>query len=177
MPTFQHFCPSNCLPRWPVFARWRGGGLTVLAIGRFVRRYGVDMSEAANPDRAAYPTFKRVFTRPLRDGARPFARLTFYAPSTAWSDFRTDPRERPDFSPKRTQLIARRRWSAATQLAARFQNGAFATLYLIRRDYHRIHMPCDGVLRQMIYTSGDSVLGQPGNSAFSARPVCAQERD
>ncbi|MCV5804734.1 phosphatidylserine decarboxylase, partial [Escherichia coli] len=41
------------------------------------------------------------------------------------------------------------------KLAEAFKDGSFATLYLSPRDYHRVHMPCDGTLRQMIYVPGD----------------------
>ncbi|HQA33767.1 MAG TPA: phosphatidylserine decarboxylase, partial [Casimicrobium huifangae] len=81
MPTLQHFLPKRALTQMAgSFAGWRGGALTTLAIKRFVRRYGVNMDEAANPDPAAYPTFNEFFTRPLRDGARPFAEADFLCP-------------------------------------------------------------------------------------------------
>jgi phosphatidylserine decarboxylase len=64
-------------------------------------------------------------------------------------------------------------------LAAHFQDGAFATIYLSPRDYHRIHMPCDGVLRRMIYVPGDlfsvnpaTARGVPGLFARNERVVC-----
>ncbi|MFP5486511.1 MAG: hypothetical protein ACLGHV_12700, partial [Gammaproteobacteria bacterium] len=51
----------------------RAGALTTALIRRFVSRYGVDMSEAANPDPASYASFNDFFTRPLKPGARPLA--------------------------------------------------------------------------------------------------------
>jgi phosphatidylserine decarboxylase len=64
-------------------------------------------------------------------------------------------------------------------LAALFQDGSFATLYLSPRDYHRIHMPCDGTLRRMIYVPGDlfsvnptTARGVPGLFARNERVVC-----
>lgn len=41
------------------------------------------------------------------------------------------------------------------QMADLFRNGSFATTYLSPRDYHRVHMPCNGILREMIYVPGD----------------------
>src|SRR5262252_3824700 len=58
----------------------RGGSLTTAAIRWFVRRYGVDMNEAAQPDIAAYPTFNEFFTRPLKPGARPLASSDLVCP-------------------------------------------------------------------------------------------------
>ena len=64
-------------------------------------------------------------------------------------------------------------------LAAQFQNGSFATLYLSPKDYHRIHMPCDGTLKRMIYVPGDlfsvnptTARGVPGLFARNERVVC-----
>ena len=64
-------------------------------------------------------------------------------------------------------------------LAAEFKNGTFATIYLSPRDYHRIHMPCDGDLRRMIYVPGDlfsvnptTARGVPGLFARNERVVC-----
>jgi phosphatidylserine decarboxylase len=69
-------------------------------------------------------------------------------------------------------------------LAAQFQDGAFATLYLSPRDYHRIHMPCDGSLRRMIYVPGDlfsvnptTARGVPGLFARNERVVCVFDSD
>jgi phosphatidylserine decarboxylase len=65
------------------------------------------------------------------------------------------------------------------QLAAEFEHGHFATLYLSPRDYHRIHMPCDGRLRRMIYVPGElfsvnptTARGVPGLFARNERVVC-----
>jgi phosphatidylserine decarboxylase len=64
-------------------------------------------------------------------------------------------------------------------LAAQFQDGSFATLYLSPRDYHRIHMPCAGQLRSMVYVPGDlfsvnpqTARGVPGLFARNERVVC-----
>ena len=64
-------------------------------------------------------------------------------------------------------------------LAAQFDDGSFATLYLSPRDYHRIHMPCAGRLRRMIYVPGElfsvnptTARGVPGLFARNERVVC-----
>jgi phosphatidylserine decarboxylase len=69
-------------------------------------------------------------------------------------------------------------------LAAQFQNGSFATLYLSPKDYHRIHMPCDGTLKRMIYVPGDlfsvnptTARGVPGLFARNERLVCMFDTD
>ena len=54
--------------------------MTTSLIRWFVGKYGVDMSEAANPDIASYPSFNEFFTRPLRDGVRPIAASDYVCP-------------------------------------------------------------------------------------------------
>ncbi len=67
-------------------------------------------------------------------------------------------------------------------LAAQFEGGAFATLYLSPKDYHRIHMPCEGRLVRMIYVPGElfsvnptTARGVPGLFARNERVVCVFE--
>jgi phosphatidylserine decarboxylase len=69
-------------------------------------------------------------------------------------------------------------------LAAEFENGHFATIYLSPKDYHRIHMPCDGTLRRMIHVPGDlfsvnplTARGVPGLFARNERVVCLFETE
>lgn len=160
-------------------ARAQGGTATTRLIRWFVRRYGVDMSEAANADIASYATFNDFFTRPLRPGARPLAAADFVCPvDGAISQFgpiadgRILQAKGHDFS-----ALALVGGDAA--LADRFRHGAFANLYLSPRDYHRIHMPCDGRLLRMIHVPGAlfsvnpvTARGVPGLFARNERVVC-----
>ncbi len=160
-------------------ANARAGDLTTSVIRWFVGRYGVNMAEAANPDIAAYPTFNEFFTRPLRDGARPLAAADFICPvDGAISQFGAIERDQifqaKGHSYSTTALVGGDR-----ELAAQFEDGSFATLYLSPRDYHRIHMPCDGRLKRMIYVPGalfsvnpTTARGVPGLFARNERVVC-----
>jgi len=161
------------------FAGAEAGRLTTGFIRWFVGRYGVDMNEAANPDIAAYKTFNEFFTRPLREGARPFANADFLCPvDGAISQF--GPIERDQiFQAKGHRYSTTALVGGDRELAAKFENGSFATLYLSPRDYHRIHMPCDGRLQRMIYVPGalfsvnpTTARGVPGLFARNERVVC-----
>jgi phosphatidylserine decarboxylase len=155
-----------------------GGGTTAL-IRRFIRRYGVDMSEAANPDPASYPTFNEFFTRALKDGARPLAQADWVCPvDGAISQFGAIARDQI-FQAKGHRYSTTALVGGDADLAAQFENGHFATLYLSPRDYHRIHMPCDGKLTRMIYVPGalfsvnpTTARGVPGLFARNERVVC-----
>jgi phosphatidylserine decarboxylase len=161
------------------FASARLGGMTTAVIRRFVARYGVNMQEAANPDIASYASFNEFFTRPLREGARPLADADFICPvDGAISQFGAIERD-SIFQAKGHSYTTTALVGGDADLAEQFADGSFATLYLSPRDYHRIHMPCAGRLRRMIYVPGElfsvnptTALGVPGLFARNERVVC-----
>ena len=176
----QYLLPKKALT---VFAGWvagaRGGPWTTALIRWFVRRYQVNMAEAANPDLASYPTFNEFFTRPLKPGARPLADAAFICPvDGAISQFGPIAQDQI-FQAKGHHYSTTALVGGDAALAAQFDNGSFATLYLSPRDYHRIHMPCDGTLTRMIYVPGElfsvnptTARGVPGLFARNERVVC-----
>jgi phosphatidylserine decarboxylase len=160
-------------------ARLRGGALTHAIVRNFIAKYGVDMSEAADPRVESYASFNEFFTRPLRDGARPVADSAFICPvDAAISQF--GPIEHDQiFQAKGHSYSTTALVGGDSALAARFDHGHFATLYLAPKDYHRIHMPCDGRLTRMIYVPGDlfsvnplTARHVPGLFARNERVVC-----
>ena len=146
-------------------ASLEAGALTQAVIRNFVAHYRVNMAEAANPDIGSYKTFNDFFTRPLREGARPISQAHFICPvDAAISQF--GPIEHDQlFQAKGHSYSTRALVGGDQQLAHRFDHGHFATLYLAPKDYHRIHMPCEGRLARMIYIPGD---------LFSVNPVTAR---
>lgn len=160
----------------------QAGALTTALIRRFVRRYGVNMQEAANPDPASYASFNEFFTRPLKPGARPLATADLICPVdgaiSQWGPMEGE----QIFQAKGHRYTATALVGGDAQLAARFANGHFATLYLSPRDYHRIHMPCDGRLTHMVHVPGalfsvnpTTARGVPGLFARNERVVCVFE--
>jgi phosphatidylserine decarboxylase len=157
----------------------RGGALTTRLIAWVVQRYHVNMAEAANPDIASYATFNDFFTRALKDGARPLAKATLTCPvDGAISQFGRIQGQQI-FQAKGHQYSSTALVGGDAALARQFDDGHFANLYLSPRDYHRIHMPCDGVLRRMIYVPGDlfsvnptAARGVPDLFARNERVVC-----
>ena len=164
------------------FANARTGSLTTRVIRWFVGRYGVNMSEAANPDIASYASFNEFFTRPLRSGARPLAQADFICPvDGAISQFGAIERDQI-FQAKGHLYSTTALVGGDAVLASQFENGHFATLYLSPKDYHRIHMPCAGRLLRMIHVPGDlfsvnpvTARGVPGLFARNERVVCVFE--
>lgn len=147
----------------------------------FANRYGVDMNEAANPDLASYRTFNEFFTRPLKPGARPVDHDPRSVVSPADGAI-------SELGPISDDAILQAKgfsYSATTLLggdparAAAFRDGQFITVYLSPKDYHRVHMPLAGTLREMIYVPGRlfsvntrTANGVPGLFARNERVVC-----
>ena len=164
------------------FASAELGGVTQAAISRFVAHYGVDMSEAAEPDITRYASFNDFFTRALRAGARPLADADYVCPvDGAISQFGAIERDQI-FQAKGHAYSTTALLGGDARLAAEFEHGQFATLYLSPRDYHRIHMPCAGRLLRMIYVPGElfsvnptTARGVPGLFARNERVVCVFE--
>ena len=147
------------------FASAELGGVTQAAISRFVAHYGVDMSEAAEPDITRYASFNDFFTRALRAGARPLADADYVCPvDGAISQFGAIERDQI-FQAKGHHYSTCALLAGDAALAAEFENGQFATIYLSPKDYHRIHMPCAGRLQRMVYVPGD---------LFSVNPTTAR---
>jgi phosphatidylserine decarboxylase len=176
----QYLIPKQALTALAgKLASARAGRWTTAVIRWFVQRYHVNMAEAANPDIASYATFNEFFTRPLRDGARPLAQADLVCPvDGAISQFGRIERDQI-FQAKGHHYSTTALVGGDAALAAQFQDGHFATLYLSPKDYHRIHMPCDGVLRRMIYVPGElfsvnptTARGVPGLFARNERVVC-----
>ena len=155
------------------------GSLTTSVIRWFVQRYGVDLSEAVDSDPVSYRSFNEFFTRPLRAGARPLADADFICPvDGAISQFGGIEQDQI-FQAKGHRYSTTALVGGDGELASRFADGAFATLYLSPRDYHRIHMPVDGRLRRMIHVPGElfsvnpaTARGVPGLFARNERVVC-----
>ncbi|TFW31858.1 archaetidylserine decarboxylase [Massilia horti] len=160
----------------------KGGAMTTRLIRWFVGKYGVNMDEAANPDIASYTSFNEFFTRPLREGARPLADADFVCPvDGAISQFGAID-DHHIFQAKGHSFTTTQLVGGDAALAAHFQHGSFANLYLSPKDYHRLHMPCDGRLTRMIYVPGalfsvnpTTARGVPGLFARNERVVCVFE--
>lgn len=136
---------SHC--RWRAF---KNGFIRV-----FVRLFGVDLDQAASADPQDYPHFDAFFTRALKPGARAWPD----SPEVLACPCDGTVSQLGELSDGRILQAKGRHFTAAellasTALAAPFEHGQFITLYLSPRDYHRVHMPAAGHLRQEIHVPG-----------------------
>ncbi|MCL4791917.1 MAG: phosphatidylserine decarboxylase [Gammaproteobacteria bacterium] len=154
---FQRLLPERLLGRvvyW--LARQRTPWLRNLLIRSFIRFYKVDLSEVEHPEPAAWEHANAFFTRPLRPGARVVA---------AGADTVVSPAdgmiEELGYAAGSNLVQAKRfRYRLADFLATddaavtRFHDGATLTIYLAPHNYHRVHMPLAGQVREMVYVPG-----------------------
>lgn len=160
------------------------GALTTATIRRFVARYGVNMAEAAEPDISAYKTFNDFFTRPLKPGTRPLAQAPLICPVDGAISQVGRIQGDQVYQAKGQAFSTTALVGGDAELAARFQDGLFANLYLSPRDYHRIHMPAAGRLVRMLHVPGTlfsvnptTARGVPGLFARNERVVCVFDDD
>jgi phosphatidylserine decarboxylase len=181
----QYVLPKRGLTAFAgrVASRERGPTTTRL-VRWFVRKYGVDLSEAVESDPAAYASFNEFFTRALKPGARPIARADLVCPVDGTiSQFGAIEHDQV-LQAKGHRYSTTALVGGDHALAERFHDGTFATLYLSPKDYHRIHMPCDGTLVRMIHVPGSlfsvnpvTARGVPRLFARNERVVCVFESD
>src|SRR5690348_9907704 len=152
----QYVLPHRLLSRIVYWAtRWTWRPWKNFLIGRVVKSYSVDMTQAAQTDPFAFASFNAFFTRALKPGARdaPADARAIACPADgrisqfgAIREGRIFQAKGQDFSV--TELLA------DESEAAKYTNGQFITVYLSPRDYHRVHAPLSGTLRETVHIPG-----------------------
>lgn len=133
-------------------------------IRQFIRQYNVDMTEALEETPEHYPCFNEFFIRRLKPECRPISEADVVSPVDGFIS------ELGEVSFGQLLQAKGRRYTVSSLLAceqtdaARFHNGLFATFYLSPKDYHRVHMPIQGTLTNMIYVPGKLFSVQPATS-------------
>lgn len=154
-------------------------------IDTVIEKFGVNMQEAANPDPRSYPSFNAFFTRALKPGARqPDANpQALLVPADGHISQCGAIEEGRIFQAKGQSFTAAELLGDA-EAARPYHNGLFATIYLSPRDYHRVHMPCDGRLLETVHVPGrlfsvgtDAVKNVPRLFARNERLVCHFETE
>ena len=173
----QYLLPKQAITTLAgMLANKQCGLLTTKVIAWFVNRYSVNMAEAVHADITSYKSFNEFFTRPLKDNARPLADAAFICPvDGAISQFGSVEKDQI-FQAKGHHYSTLSMLAGQQALATKFENGHFACLYLSPKDYHRIHMPCDGALKSMVYVPGDLFSVNPNTAANVPNLFARNER-
>src|ERR1700722_17135901 len=151
----QYVLPQHGLSRLVLAAaRVRTRWFKNAIIRGFLKLYRVDMTEAAESDPYRYGSFNEFFTRALKDGARPITGDAAIASpvdgciSEAGMIDRDRLLQAKGRHSRPTGLLAAQPW------ASRFEGGSYATIYLAPFNYHRVHMPLLGELKETVYVPG-----------------------
>jgi phosphatidylserine decarboxylase len=153
---FQYLLPQHALSRLVLRAtRVRAPWFKNALIRAFLKLYTIDMSEAVQPEALRYASFNEFFTRALRADVRSLARESREiacpvdgAISELGKIEGTSLLQAKGRHYTLEELLASRGW------AGHFAGGSFATLYLAPFNYHRVHMPLKGRLRETVYVPG-----------------------
>lgn len=138
-----------------MLTRWDWPPFKNAFIRVFIRLFKVEMQEAATPWPEDYPTFNAFFTRALQDGARPLCGDGEIAcPADGRLSAFGDIRHGQLLQAKGMDYSLEELLGGDKKLAERFADGAFATVYLSPRDYHRVHIPLTGTLQETIHVPG-----------------------
>lgn len=175
----QYVYPQRLISAWghrltriraPWFKNW--------LIRSFIRHFGVDMSEAANADPSSYSDFNAFFTRSLRPGVRPLAvgEHTLCCPVDGIVSQAGKIDDDSVLQAKGRTYSLAELLGGDLDLARPFRDGGFATLYLAPRDYHRVHMPLKGRLREMIHIPGRLFSVSPLTTRMIPRLFARNER-
>lgn len=164
----QYILPKHVISRLVgKLASAEAGGLTTWLIKIFIKHFKVNMEEAMYSQPEDYRTFNAFFTRPLKPGVRPIeedpATLCHSVDGTV-SQF-GDIVGEDLIQAKGHKFTLSALLGGTPDLAAHFKGGKFATIYLSPKDYHRIHMPIEGTLTDMVYVPGE---------LFSVNPLTAE---
>jgi len=183
----QHIIPQHLLSKmmWKL-TRCEYKWLLKLILPFFIRQFKVNMQEAKNSDWKSYSSFNNFFTRELKEDAREVCsdKKSIVSPVDGAISQLGEINSDLIFQAKGhayslTQLLGNRE-----DLGEIFKNGEFNTIYLSPKDYHRIHMPVDGTLTEMIHVPGElfsvnptTVENVPALFARNERVICLFDTD
>jgi phosphatidylserine decarboxylase len=175
---FQYLLPQHALSRLVLRAtRVRAPRLKNALIRGFLKLYTIDMSEAAQTDPLSYGSFNEFFTRSLKADARAIAadpRAIACPVDGTVSEAGQIDGDRLLQAKGRyyslTELLASRAW------AKDFDGGSFATLYLAPYNYHRVHMPLRGRLRETVFVPGRLFSVNAATASLVPRLFARNER-
>lgn len=166
--TLQYIMPKHLLSRLAgKLAAAELGWFSHLLIRLFIKAYKIDMTEAKAELPSAYASFNDFFTRELKDGIRPLATENHIVahPVDGTISQLGDIVDGKLVQAKNHDYSLQSLLGGKEETAEPYIGGKFATIYLAPKDYHRIHMPVSGTLREMIYVPGE---------LFSVNPLTAE---
>ncbi len=151
-----YLLPHHLISRIVYYFTRLEGRLVQPAIHQFSKSFAVNLSEAKIQNINEFKTFNAFFTRELKTGVRPIveSKNTLCCPVDGTVSQVGSINKGSIFQAKGHHYTVTELLGGDTTLSNLFQEGQFNTIYLSPKDYHRIHMPCDGTLTQQIHVPG-----------------------
>lgn len=173
----QVLCPKQALTVFAGFlancrVSWIKNGL----IAWFISKFSVDMTMAQEENPKAYPCFNDFFIRHLKPQYRPITEADIASPVDGVISQLGLIQQGQLVQAKGHTYTADELLACTPALSQLFDGGQFATFYLSPKDYHRIHMPCEGTLREMIYVPGTLFSVQPKTASSIPKLFARNER-
>ncbi len=153
----QYILPHHALSRlMHRLARCENRTWKNIFINSVVHLFGVNMNEALETAPQAYASFNDFFTRALKPEVRPLCpeENALLCPADGALSQIGDIVAGRIFQAKGKDFSALELLGGDAERSRPFANGKFATIYLSPRDYHRLHMPLAGTLKEMIHVPG-----------------------
>ncbi len=142
----------------------------------FIRKYDVNLREAQEDVAENYADFNAFFIRHLKPGARPIASADIVSPVDGYISEMGRINESMLLQAKGRYYSIHELLACDKELCSQFNSGLFATLYLSPQDYHRVHMPIDATLKEMIYVPGKLFSVQPATTRMIPKLFSRNER-
>lgn len=158
----QYLVPQHLLSsaiHWLTTRRWHW--LKNTMIKAFCKLYDIDLTEAKLSNPEDYPSFNAFFTRALKPEARPISDAPLISPADGVISQAQNIQDNTLVQAKCHNYTLEALLGGNTSYARQFYAGASCVIYLSPRDYHRIHMPCDGKVTAMTYVPGDLFAVNP----------------
>jgi phosphatidylserine decarboxylase len=146
------------------FAYCRSSWLKNRLIQLYMFYYRIDLSEAEYHDYRQYEHFNHFFTRKLQAKYRPFspANSQLICPVDGCM-YQFGRIEKTQFNVKGLQFTLPQLLTPKHPKLNEFSDGQFFSMYLSPKDYHRVHMPMDGLLKHTLYVPGQLFSVNPSN--------------
>ena len=154
---FQYVVPKKLISKMiGVLARSEIVFIKNTFIKTFQMMYDVNMQEARNGDGSSYPSFNSFFVRSLKPECRPIDKNinSVISPVDGSVSQLGNVKSGKLIQAKGMYFNLLEFLGNNKPIYEKMKEGMFSTFYLSPKDYHRVHMPLDGKLREMIYLPG-----------------------
>lgn len=152
------------------FMRIKNPHIKNLQIEQFIKAFAVNMSDSERYRADEFSDFNDFFTRSLNSQSRDLTpqHHKIISPVDGQISEGGQIENEQLFQAKGQNYSLTELLGGNAELSQQFSNGSFLTIYLSPKDYHRIHMPMDGTLQQMIHVPGE--LFSVNNSSVKTIP-------